>query len=379
MEKRVHFACLGTAGDVVPALALATRLAERGHVVTVGAEPAHAASIRARGFEWRAIGPSTARDWADAIVDALACESAPERRGAAIVRRLIVPNRSAIERQVLAQVADHDLTIVNGLLGFGVNAFARAGRVVFWVSGPILRVTAARRLHDAPYPILLSTSRHIFPEHAAVGGATVATGFWTGARETARSRQRTSAATPRRVLVSLSSASLGGVQPWLPFGARIASALDCEVTIVDPTCAEASRADRGVAIVPPAPHDVLLRGVDCHVHQGGSGTVGETLHAGVPSVVLPQWADQPVFGRRLVALGLAADAIVPAELTADRLIAAVRTAMVDASLRRRCRRMAIAIARERGLDVATRLVDQRLNAVAGRPARCRSPLPPTGT
>lgn len=358
MSRRILLACLGTAGDVLPAVQLAVRLRDEGCDVAVGTEPVHAALTRARGLAWSAIGETTAADLKRAVTDALRSDLDPARRGAALVRRLVVPRRAAICERVVRQMSDADVTIVNGLLGFGLPSFVRAGPVVYWISGPVLAAASCDEVRDAPYPILLATSRHLFPEHAAIGGAAVATGFWNASAASATPRRQKASAA--HVLISLSTAGVAGMHAWIAFAERAAAAIGCAVTVVDPARRTATRARKGVMLVPPGPHRALLRGACCHVHHGGSATVGETLRAGVPSVVVPQWADQPAFGRRLVSLGLASDVILPGEFTEGRLLAAIHAAAHDTAIAERCLAMSAKLSQEPGLDLAARAVREQL-------------------
>jgi sterol 3beta-glucosyltransferase len=48
-----------------------------------------------------------------------------------------------------------------------------------------------------------------------------------------------------------------------------------------------------------APHEWLFPRLSMVVHHGGAGTTAAALRAGVPSVVLPFFADQPFWGRRV--------------------------------------------------------------------------------
>jgi UDP:flavonoid glycosyltransferase YjiC (YdhE family) len=53
-----------------------------------------------------------------------------------------------------------------------------------------------------------------------------------------------------------------------------------------------------------APHDWLFPRMAAVVHHGGAGTTAAGLRAGVPTVVVPFFADQPFWGRRVHALGV---------------------------------------------------------------------------
>lgn len=53
------------------------------------------------------------------------------------------------------------------------------------------------------------------------------------------------------------------------------------------------------------PHEALFRHVRAAVHHGGAGTTAAAVRAGVPSVVVPHFADQFYWGHRLHSLGVA--------------------------------------------------------------------------
>ncbi len=62
------------------------------------------------------------------------------------------------------------------------------------------------------------------------------------------------------------------------------------------------------------------------VHHGGAGTTTTAARAGVPQVVVPQWADQPYWASRVAALGIGAAHDVRAPRT-ESLSAALRSAL----------------------------------------------------
>src|SRR5258708_9892738 len=53
-----------------------------------------------------------------------------------------------------------------------------------------------------------------------------------------------------------------------------------------------------VLAIEPCPHDWLFPRVAAAVHHGGAGTTAAALRAGVPSVVVPFFADQPFWAWR---------------------------------------------------------------------------------
>lgn len=67
------------------------------------------------------------------------------------------------------------------------------------------------------------------------------------------------------------------------------------------------------------PHSKLFPKVSVIVHHGGAGTSWTASRSGTPQVVIPHVMDQPGWGLRLHALGLAAKPIPLKQLTASRL------------------------------------------------------------
>jgi vancomycin aglycone glucosyltransferase len=101
------------------------------------------------------------------------------------------------------------------------------------------------------------------------------------------------------------------------------------------------------------------------VHHGGAGTTTTAAGAGVPQVVVPQWADQPYWAGRVADLGIGAahDSTVP---TTDSLSAALRTALTPHT-----RARATAVAGTIRTDGATVAATMLLDAVS----RERPPVP----
>jgi UDP:flavonoid glycosyltransferase YjiC (YdhE family) len=88
-----------------------------------------------------------------------------------------------------------------------------------------------------------------------------------------------------------------------------------------------------VRLLPSAPHDWLFPRVSAVVHHGGAGTTAAGLRAGRPSVVIPFFADQPFWGRRVHALGVGPRPIPRKQLTAQGLADAILQAVHDADMK----------------------------------------------
>jgi UDP:flavonoid glycosyltransferase YjiC (YdhE family) len=114
--------------------------------------------------------------------------------------------------------------------------------------------------------------------------------------------------------------------------------------------------------VEAVPHDWLFPQVAAVVHHGGAGTTAAGLRAGVPAVVVPAMADQPYWGRRLHELGAAPAPIPRHRLTAPKLAAAIRGAVMDPGLRSNAVRLGKLIGGEDGLGAAVRIIRATVGA-----------------
>lgn len=111
---------------------------------------------------------------------------------------------------------------------------------------------------------------------------------------------------------------------------------------------------------PPMPYRWLFPRMAAVVHHGGAGTTAEGLHAGVPSVICPFFADQPFWGQRTVDLGVGATPVPRGKLTADRLAGSIREAVSDPQLRANAQDLASRLAQEDGVETAIAAITERL-------------------
>jgi UDP:flavonoid glycosyltransferase YjiC (YdhE family) len=98
-------------------------------------------------------------------------------------------------------------------------------------------------------------------------------------------------------------------------------------------------------------HSALFPRVRAVVHHGGAGTSAAVAHAGVPSLVLPAFADQQFWAACAVHAGSALS-INPRRLSAASLTALLNRVLTDASLRVRADALARQLAIERGAEAA---------------------------
>jgi len=105
-----------------------------------------------------------------------------------------------------------------------------------------------------------------------------------------------------------------------------------------------------------APHDWLFPRMAAVVHHGGAGTTSAGLRAGVPSIVVPFFADQPFWARTVHRLGAGPRPIPRRRLTATRLVAAITQATSDDDMRRRAAALGERIRAEDGVSRAVNIM-----------------------
>lgn len=119
-------------------------------------------------------------------------------------------------------------------------------------------------------------------------------------------------------------------------------------------------ADDTVMTIGETPHTWLFPRVAAVAHHCGAGTTAAGLRAGVPTIALPAYGDGPFWAARLTALGVAAATINQRRLTADRLAAAMHTAVHEPALRENARRLSADISAEDGAAQAVNAVESLL-------------------
>jgi sterol 3beta-glucosyltransferase len=126
---------------------------------------------------------------------------------------------------------------------------------------------------------------------------------------------------------------------------------------------EAAALPPTVHAVESVPHDWLFPRAAGAIHHGGAGTTAAALKAGLPSFVVPFFADQFFWGARVAAAGLGPAPVAHRRLTVEALEAGIRAMVSTPEMRDRCRAAADAIAGERGVEAAAESVDAYLRLV----------------
>jgi sterol 3beta-glucosyltransferase len=116
-----------------------------------------------------------------------------------------------------------------------------------------------------------------------------------------------------------------------------------------------------VFAVDSIPHDWLFPQMASVVHHGGSGTTAAGLRAGMPTVIIPFFADQPFWGARVFELGAGPAPIPKKRLTLERLADAICAATSDEVIRGRASALGERIRAEDGVTQAVEVLYHHLH------------------
>lgn len=107
-----------------------------------------------------------------------------------------------------------------------------------------------------------------------------------------------------------------------------------------------------------APHTWLFERMAAVVHHGGAGTTAAGLRAGVPSVIVPFFGDQPYWGEVVAGIGAGPRPIPRKRLTSRGLAAAINEALNNPQMRQKAAQLGGRIRAEDGVGNAVRLIEQ---------------------
>ena len=113
-----------------------------------------------------------------------------------------------------------------------------------------------------------------------------------------------------------------------------------------------------IFMIDSIPHSWLFPRMRAVVHHGGASTTAAGLMAGVPSVVIPFFGDQPFWGQHVADLGVGTKPIPRKKLTAERLANAIQEAVTNERMRQRAADLGKQIQAENGIKSAAGIISQ---------------------
>ncbi|WP_047866619.1 glycosyltransferase [Rubrobacter aplysinae] len=112
--------------------------------------------------------------------------------------------------------------------------------------------------------------------------------------------------------------------------------------------------------IPEAPHDWIFSKAEAVIHHGGAGTTGASLRSGNPTIVMPFYADQLFWARRVAHLEAGVATLPRAKMSASRLAEAIEQATNDWKIKVRAQTLGRDLRSENGVEVATKYIYQML-------------------
>lgn len=113
-----------------------------------------------------------------------------------------------------------------------------------------------------------------------------------------------------------------------------------------------------IFMIDSIPHSWLFPRVSAVIHHGGASTVAAGLRAGVPSIVIPFFGDQPFWGQRIADLGIGTKPIPRKKLTAEKLAHAIREVLTNQEMRQRAEKIGKQIQAENGIKSAVEIFNK---------------------
>ena len=109
--------------------------------------------------------------------------------------------------------------------------------------------------------------------------------------------------------------------------------------------------------LPQAPHNWLFPRMSAVIHHGGAGTTAAGLQAGIPSILIPHFADQPFWANRVEDLGVGPKGIIRHRLTAENLADAIIEATTNPDIQHKAAELGKKIRAENGVRQAVELIE----------------------
>jgi sterol 3beta-glucosyltransferase len=351
---RVLIAALGSRGDVAPFVGLGDRLVRVGHEVTIAAHAEFEPLIRSAG-----LGVAPLSGDARTIADfPRGWRSSPRFLAGQAARLSDYLARAAVDLLQAARQADVLLVNVTAMFGYEIadglgipsmgvysqpieptgdfppmlfhsaRSLGRTGNrlaghlalasvVPFHRASAQVRTTLGlpprshrarvRRQRAQRWPVLHGYSAHVLPRPADWRPGLDVVGYWPayappGWTPPPRLVDFLDAG-PAPVFIGFGSMA-AGQDGWLSEVVAGALRRSGARGIVQSGWAGLQGAGDDVLTIGDVPHSWLFPRMAAVIHHGGAGTAGAAFSSGVPSMAVPVYADQPLWGERIRALGV---------------------------------------------------------------------------
>lgn len=113
-----------------------------------------------------------------------------------------------------------------------------------------------------------------------------------------------------------------------------------------------------ILLIDSVPHDWLFPRMAAVVHHGGVGTTASGFRAGIPSIIVPFFGDQPFWGRRAAKLGVGPQPIPMRKFSASKLAEAINISVSDKEMKLNAKQLGQRIRGEDGIAAAVAIINQ---------------------
>ncbi|MCV0393839.1 MAG: glycosyltransferase [Rhizobiaceae bacterium] len=412
---RISIHTLGTRGDVQPYLALARRLAARGHDVRLAAPEQFAQWIASRGVavdplpgEFLALIDSREGKQAIAGSDGFTAGlkllpkvrplmsgllDAEAEAMRAFAPDMVIHHPKTLAAPHLAEAMGIPRILASPLPGFTPTVEFPSPLLPFRSLGPFNRASHGLAIHatnllfgrtirafraalglpvrDTP-PLagtIYAYSEHVLPKPDDWGDDVLVSGYWfldEGEDYTppADLEAFLAAGDPPVYVGFGSMPGLDPVEIRDVFLAGIALADRRAILSTGGGALAGGRSTDDVFFLDAAPHDWLFPRVGAVIHHGGAGTTAAALRAGRPNAICPFFGDQPFWARRVEDLGVGPPPLDRRKLTGERIAGAIRV-MEGAGMLARATDLGERIRGEQGVARAVAFIED----IAASPAR----------
>lgn len=170
---------------------------------------------------------------------------------------------------------------------------------------------------------------------------------------------------PRPVYVGFGSMRTGEARPLVSLVRQLAQSTGLRIVLQRGwEGLEPGSPHENIHIIGPVPHSWLFPRMTAVVHHGGAGTTAAGLKAGLPTVVVPHFADQFFWAGWVRRAGAGPAPIPRSRLSRDRLRSGIEESLAKVEIRARAASLARIISAENGIERAREVISEIL-ATAG--------------
>jgi vancomycin aglycone glucosyltransferase len=357
---RITFAPVGTWGDVLPSLEVASALRAAGHAVRVCTGRSFAQAVASRGLELADAG----FDFARALE---AADAADGGKGAALALARAAPELAS---KVRAAAADAQVLVGNSWQIVGPSAAEALG--IAWRTlqlfprrmGPdtdrtwaLFHRAIAEVRRGLTLPAARDVSAHLVPDgrcalayDPVLSGDPAAVGSCVPHREGPLDARVEAFLAKGPALYAGFGSMRVHQDAWLA-GVVARAARRAGLRVIALRFGPEGDGEEDWLRLEEASHASLFRRVQVAVHHGGAGTTYEAARAGVPQVIVPHLFDQPFWGARVAALGLGPAPVPRQAVDEERLVEGIARAREAAG---RCAAFAGGARARSGLETVAR-------------------------